>query len=246
MIALIDGDVLKYQCGFASDANAKKLGAPYEDLSFCLQGVRKTIDSILAVTEADEHWIVMSHPVNHRKLIYPEYKANRDPLHKPYWFIQIHDYLFSHHPSVESAEGDEADDALGIMQCTPGAFLKDDDEETIICSIDKDLDGVPGWHYNFSKNRKAAGPYFVTEEEANRFFYKQILTGDSADNIPGLFRKMGQKATSKYTSPLDKMDDPLDMFNYCVECYKGDVEWVKWLGNLLWIKREETGTWLPL
>ena len=238
MIALIDGDVLKYACGFASDANAKKLGAPYEDLSFCLQGVRKTIDSILAVTEADSYFIYVSHPVNYRKSIYPEYKANRDPLHKPYWFTQIHDYLFTHHSTLESDEGDEADDALGIQQCHLGG-------DGIICSIDKDLDGVPGWHYNFSKNRKANGPYFVTEQEANRFFYKQILTGDSADNIPGLYKTIGMKATSKFTAPLDTMDDPLDMFNYCVECYKGDVEWVKWLGNLLWIKREETGVWLP-
>lgn len=237
MIALIDGDVLKYSCGFASDAQAKKLGEDYEELRFCLNGVNKTIDSILSTTGATEYVPFVSHPVNSRKALYPEYKANRDPLHKPYWFSQIHEFLFSRHGARLSEEGDEADDAMGITQCL-------NIEETIICTIDKDLDCVPGWHYNFSKNRKESGVYYVEEEQANRFFYKQILKGDSADNIPGLFRKMGQKATQKWLAPIDEMTSTTEMYEYVVECY-GDEDWVKWVGTLLWIKRTEDGLWLP-
>lgn len=242
MIALIDGDVLKYQCGFASDAQAKKLGLPHEDLSFCLHGVSETIKSIVKVVGADDYVVFVSGPLSYRKDSFPDYKANRDPTHKPHWYKEIDEYLFKRHNAVYSEEGDEADDAMGIAQCIPFSAKPDD---TIICTIDKDLDCIPGWHYNFSKTRKENGVYFIEEEEANRFFYKQILTGDSTDNIPGMWKKLGKKATSKYTAPLDKMDDPADMFAHVVSCYDGDVEWVKWVGNLVWIKRTDDGLWLP-
>lgn len=239
MLVLVDGDVLKYACGFASDANAKAAGKAHEDLSFCLHGVSEKIKSIIHATEADDYAVFVSHPINHRVATFPDYKANRDPTHKPFWFKEIHEYLFTHHDAMFSEEGDEADDALGIAQCS-GHF-----GETIIASIDKDLDGIPGWHYNFSKNRKADGCYPVSELEANRFFYKQLLSGDSTDNIPGMFRKLGKKATSKYTSPIDKLTATKDMYEHVVSCYEGDAEFVKMIGSLLWIKREPSGLWLP-
>lgn len=238
MLALIDGDVLKYACGFASDANAKAMGVEHEDLSYCLNTVSTTIRNIVNVSESDDYVVVVSHPVNRRVEAYPAYKANRDPSHKPYWFKEIGDYLFEKHSACMSFEGDEADDMLGIMQCTSG-------QETIICSIDKDLDGVPGWHYNFSKNRKKDGTYFVSETQANQFFYKQILTGDSTDNIPGMFKKLGVKASKRYTAPLDSLTACSDMYNHVVDCYRGDEEFVKWVGDLLWIKRDEGGLWVP-
>lgn len=215
------------------------MGKTHEELNFCLHGVSATIDSILNVTGADDYAIFVSHPINRRLADYPDYKANRDPTHKPYWFKEIHTYLFEKHYAMLSEEGDEADDALGMAQCAS------EHGETIICSIDKDLDGIPGLHYNFSKNRKKDGVYDVSELEANRFFYKQLLTGDSTDNIPGMFRKMGKKATSKYTAPLDKLTATKDMYHHVVECYEGDVEFVKMIGSLLWIKRDETGLWVP-
>lgn len=239
MLALIDGDVLKYQCGFASDAQAKQRGVPHEDLSYCLHGVSETIKSIVNVSKADDYAIFVSHPVNRRTTIFPDYKANRDPTHKPHWFAEIHDYLFKRHNAVFSEEGDEADDALGIAQCS-GLY-----GETVICSIDKDLDCIPGLHYNFSKTRKENGVYYVDEEDANRFFYKQILTGDSTDNIPGMFRKLGKKATSKYTTPLDRLTSTSEMYAHVVDCYEGDEEWVKFVGDLVFIKRDDEGVWLP-
>lgn len=237
MIALIDGDCLVYSCGFASDAAAKKEGLEHEDLSYCLNGVKKTINSIVDIVGANDYVVFVSGSLSYRKDTYADYKANRDPSHKPYWYEEIRNYLFEKHDAQWSAPGDEADDALGITQCAS--------KNTIICSLDKDLDCIPGWHYNFSKTRKENGVYFIEEEEANRFFYKQILTGDSTDNIPGMYKKLGKKATSKYTGPLDRMETPAEMFEHVVRCYDGDVEWVKWVGNLVWIKRSSDGVWLP-
>lgn len=236
-LALLDGDVLVYQCGFASDAQAKQRGEAYEDLSFTLHGVNKTIKAICEVTGVDDYLPILSGPTNHRETIYPDYKANRDPTHKPHWYNEIKEHLLKRHHAIFSEEGDEADDAMGIIQCR--------EEDTIICSIDKDLDCIPGYHYNFSKTRRDNGVYYVEEVEADRFFYKQVLTGDSTDNIPGMFKKLGKRATSKYTDPLSRLTRTYDMYRHVVDCYEGDEEWVKLIGNLVWIKRTDDGVWLP-
>jgi 5'-3' exonuclease len=67
----------------------------------------------------------------------------------------------------------------------------------IIVSIDKDFMQVPGWHYNFVKKVKKQ----VTPEEGLRFFYKQILMGDSADNIKGIHR-VGEVTATKMLAEL--------------------------------------------
>lgn len=54
--------------------------------------------------------------------------------------------------------------------------------DTVIVTLDKDLDQVAGWHYNFVTKKR----YWVTPEEGKYFFYQQVLTGDRIDNIPGL------------------------------------------------------------
>lgn len=89
MISLIDGDVLVYSCGFASDAAAKKSGNTHEDLSYCLHGVSETIKSINKVVGAKDYVVFVSSPLSFRKDAFPAYKANRDPTHKPYWYEEI-------------------------------------------------------------------------------------------------------------------------------------------------------------
>ena len=105
------------------------------------------------------------------------YKANR-PDNKPYWYQQIRNYL-TEHWDAQVVEGREADDECSI-EC------KKDPEHTVIATIDKDLDQVPGWHYNYGREEKCW--YKVEPDEAEVFFYKQVLMGDSTDNIPGCYK----------------------------------------------------------
>lgn len=76
--------------------------------------------------------------------------------------------------SAFSEENLEADDLLGISMSQ--------EERGVICSIDKDLNNIPGLHYNFSTKEK----YFVTEAGALVNFYRQCLTGDTTDTVPGV------------------------------------------------------------
>lgn len=243
-LALIDGDVLLYQNGFASDAAAKKeyekengtlegfdIQIHHEPLEYCLHMVNKTIDGILEITESDEKLIYISHLVNYREQFYPPYKINRDINHKPYWYNEIKEFLLDRHGALFSEQGDEADDALGLHQCRSK-------EETIICSIDKDLDMIPGLHYNFSKTRKANGVYEMQDPEALRCFYRQMITGDDSDNIPGLYKVMGRKATAKVLAGLDYETTEEGMLGYVSSLFYNDMKHIAMVGKLLWIKRE--------
>ena len=49
-------------------------------------------------------------------------------------------------------------------------------------SEDKDLNNTPGWHYTPRKREK----YWVSETQATRHFWYQMLMGDATDNIKGV------------------------------------------------------------
>ena len=234
-LALIDGDVVCYNAGFASDAAAREKGIEHEPLSHCLHIVRQRLDAITEAAGATDRLIYLSHPINYREEIFPDYKANRDVTHKPFWHTEIRDYLIERQGAAFSEQGDEADDALGIHQM--GALAAD--EETIICTIDKDLDMIPGLHYNFSKTRRDNGVYDLSDPDCLRLFYTQMLTGDSADNIPGMFKKLGVKASARWLVPIEDMTRAKEMYEYVMEVYNGDEGFVHRNGKLLWIKRDE-------
>lgn len=119
------------------------------------------------------------------------YKGNRKS-EKPYHFDNVRAYMLGAY-NVEVANGIEADDLMSIHQ------TRSDVGTTIICSRDKDLRITPGWHYGWECGRQPEfGPELVDElgwltlnsnklkGVGKKFFYSQMLTGDTVDNIPGL------------------------------------------------------------
>src|SRR5690606_23836840 len=126
-----------------------------------------------------------------------EYKGNRDKTHKPKYAAQIRDYLVNVH-GAELVVGQESDDAIGIAQMQAPAG------STIIVSTDKDMDMIPGYHYNWVKGEE----YFVEQEDADKFLFWQMLVGDPTDNIPGIRRVGTKRATAMLADlPLDKCMD---------------------------------------
>ena len=87
----------------------------------------------------------------------------------------------------------EADDLIGMMTSSGKA---------IGVTVDKDLRSVPGWHWNPDKESE---PVFIEEEEADRFFYEQWMTGDTTDNIFGLW-KVGPAKAKRLLEETDKAD----------------------------------------
>lgn len=161
------------------------------------------------------------------------YKGNRKDVPKPKYLQAVREYLV-YAWGAEIVEGREADDALGCMQYAAK------DKSTCIVTVDKDLDGVPGWRLN-----PVTGVHrYVTLTEANQFFYTQLLTGDRVDNILGL-KNIGPKKAAKL---LEGLTEEKALYNACRAAYTGvhGFDGDKYLeenANLLWIQRKEGELW---
>lgn len=167
MLALVDSDIMLYRIGFTTEN---------EEESIARARFNEMAESILEETNANSYqfWLSDSTRNNFRTKFYPEYKANRKDFVKPKHYDFLKDLAISEWDARVSV-GQEADDALGIEQTSRASG------ETVICSIDKDLHQITGNHWNFVKKEGK----FVTEDEGRRFFYTQLLKGDTSDNIQG-------------------------------------------------------------
>jgi len=164
-------------------------------------------------------------------------KTATDPI-RPVHGDAVVEYLLANY-DTRITFGMEADDALGIYQC---ANL----EDCIMIKEDKDLDMIPGWKFNPYKEDSKT--YKVEELEGLKFFYTQLLTGDTTDNILGL-PGVGPSTASKI---LDGCENEIDMcfavFNAYQLHYSADEEALGRMienGQLLWIMRERGRVWLP-
>ena len=158
------------------------------------------------------------------------YKGNRKDTPKPSNLPAARAHLRDKWGASVS-QGEEADDLVGI------AATKGDPETTVVCTIDKDMLQIPGWNYNFVKNVWTK----ISEDEGNLFFYTQILTGDSADNIKGIFR-VGPVKAGKI---LEGLTTEQELYKACVDAYEGDIERVLENARLLWLRRYEGELWEP-
>ena len=276
LTALIDGDVPVYSCGFAvehriysvqkldpqssKDFDNKKEAKAYfdeigadeivvttdiEPVENAIQNINTLINSIMEETGATEYRLFLTGEGNFREELVDNYKANRDPLHKPYWYKEIKDYMIKR-LGAEIIDGQEADDAMSIIQYED--FCPFDPPSTVICTIDKDLDMVPGLHYKWNKEKPEEKMFFVNPMEGLHFFYKQILTGDTTDNIDGLYKLTKKKAMKKILEPIDSMDYEGDMWEYVVKIFNDEgvpTETVITNARLLWMRSTPNEMWLP-
>jgi len=177
VIVLIDADTLCY----ASAAMAEQ-----DPPNFACHNAENGLESLLERLNNPEYKLYVTGEGNFRHKVYPEYKANRLKVPRPQHLQIVKDFLIRKFSAIE-AEGCEADDLLGVEQTAN----MDAGVESMISSIDKDLDQIPGWHYSPELKRKGivvkeARKYFVTPFDGLRFFYYQMLVGDPTDNIKGV------------------------------------------------------------
>lgn len=163
-----------------------------EPLEFVLANVKRTLLSI-------EHALRVEHKLSFHKLDlfltgsgnYREeyakvkiYKGNRLDAARPVHYEAIREYLVRRWDAT-IVHGIEADDIVA----THAACLNYDPEKVCIVSCDKDLTTVPGRLYNFRRREMKV----LSPADARLNFYRQLLTGDPTDNVPGCFRS-GKKA----------------------------------------------------
>lgn len=226
MHALIDADILVYRIGFTTQELSEGIASAR---------LRESIEGILFAVDANDVdlFITSQDKSNFRYSIDANYKANRKDFVRPIHYDFLRDTLLNDWNATE-VFGMEADDALGIHQ----------DESTIICSIDKDLDQIPGWHFNFVKGLK----YEVSEEEGIRNFYTQLLMGDRTDNVQGI-DGIGPKKAAKILTGTSGTPEYV-LYNRVAREYeiahgtKGQDLLVR-NANLLFIRRKGRNQWEP-
>lgn len=232
--ALVDADVLRYRCGFAVEYtlyHVEGLPEPLrgkKELNAYLEGhegvkvdytEEKVIEPSENAIQIVKNYLAqierrcgcgltlfISGRNNFRDEVatIKPYKGNR-PDRKPAAYDDITDWLREQGAIV--SDGVEADDLLSINQT----------EDTVICSVDKDLLQVPGHHYDFVKDE------FCEIDEIQGWYNLcvQILAGDPTDNIQGI-PKIGVKKAEKILDGLETQEDMLAAVKAAYELHYGD------------------------
>ena len=169
MITFIDADSLMFKVAHRSK-NKYDLRTQWKNTLKDISDVTWATQTIVGVKGAHK---------NFRYDILPDYKGNRPALASDMKekLNYLHEFAVKQ-GAITALEGWETDDE--VAQWVQDAYAEGDDY--VIAHIDKDLDLLPGKHYNYNKDTH----YEVDLDECLYNFYHQLLTGDRSDNIPGI------------------------------------------------------------
>lgn len=222
MLALIDLDLV---C-FRSAASAEN-----DNLGIAIYRAKELLNRILDKVETHNYRAFLTGDTNFRKDILPTYKANRTAP-KPRHLKDLRTYAITEMSAELAPEGLEADDSLAIHQT----------DDTIICTLDKDLLQVPGKHFSWSisgKNWERPDTFFQQDELGGaRLFFEQCLKGDVSDNVKGI-KGIGEKKSKQM---LSNMETEQDMFELVQDMYSDDDRFIR-NASCLWIRRTEDDIW---
>lgn len=240
MKPLIDADVLRYEIGSICEGDEGPLHFDH---------VARTIDNkiqeiCLAVQGTEPPTLYLTGEGNFREAIAvtKPYKGTRKD-EKPFHFNNITSYMKAHYDTIV-VDGMEADDAMSIRQMQEG--------DTVICTRDKDLRMVPGWHYGWEcgkqreyRLREVRDPGWLTLDRTKKppkltgngilFFYSQLLTGDAVDNIPGC---PGVGAVAAFKALEACTEHPYDVVRNIYHKKGMTDEYLMEQAYLLWMVRE--------
>lgn len=281
MKALIDADILRYEIGFSSEFKNEEGEDVLLNFDRCIELFEDKLSLILDEVQADDYVLYLTadkyivpivnklrkfrgeEPIellpNFREniAVTKPYKGTRKKS-KPQHFNNLTAYIIGNHPHY-IANGIEADDAMAIEQYSTIlsneglAFADGFNPDTIICSRDKDLRMIPGWHYSWECGKQASiGPVEVEglgwlEERPDGkvigygdiFFYYQMLIGDAVDNIGGV-KGVGPKKALSVLSEARTGREAYEIVKWEYERVYGE-DWLNMLqenANLLWMVRE--------
>lgn len=194
-VALVDADFMVYQIGFA-------------DKDATLQMQKNSVtewltDIVYMKLNCVDYKAYLTGKGNFRDAVAKTqpYKGNRKDVAKPIYYDELRKHL--QRLGAVVCTGYEADDAVCVEAHASDYW---------IVHVDKDLDQIPGWHYNPKKDII----YHVDAFKAEYNFYTQLLTGDRVDNIPGI-RGIGPKKAEKILEGCSTVED---MVSAVKEVYK--------------------------
>ena len=176
---LIDADITIYKVASTNEEPTKfhnGLWVLWADEGKTKRDFDDAITNIVETTGADNYLLCLTSSSNFRKDILPSYKGNRKETRKPMMLPFLREYAMEHHPH-DIREGLEGDDLMGIYATNPN-----NKGEFVIYSADKDMKTIPALLWDDTTSQ----PIKISEEEADRWWLTQTLTGDATDGYKGL------------------------------------------------------------
>lgn len=208
-LALIDADILVYEAAYRCQKGIEwepgewthhaSMPEAQADFAGCIEFILKNTGSERAILALTDH----NREDNFRREVWPDYKKPRDKVgnSRPLLYAALREWIRGEY-DVKQKPGIEADDTIGIL-ATGNINGLPPVNDRVICSVDKDLDTVPGWHFNWRKPER--GVYIVCGFDAFYNHMFQTLVGDSTDNFPGL-PGAGPKGAERILEPMRKLE----------------------------------------
>jgi len=201
---IVDGDTYVYQMALAAEVDVEwtpDLWTTYAHAGQPKALIKEAIQRLSDELEADKVVLALSDANdNFRFDVLPTYKSGRKKRKKPLLYRTLREFITENYETYERPML-EADDIQGIL--STGKVLGQDGEK-VICSIDKDLKGIPGFLYN--ANRPKQGIVSISRQQADYQFLLQTLTGDTTDGYKGC-PGVGEVKAKRI------LDDALNEFN---------------------------------
>jgi len=193
--AYIDTDVLLYKFGFKNETSIEwsdgqwtysgNLPSAITDMDNFIDDIVESLVNWSDVPDAqvDVQMCFSSKAGSFRQMVYDGYKKSRKGKRKPVLMDPLKQWVYDNWEVIEEPWL-EGDDILGVW----GGSYDQDSRMTagpvkVMCSIDKDMLTVPGYHYNWDKSD--LGVVWVGRDTASKNFYLQTLSGDTVDDYPG-------------------------------------------------------------
>lgn len=175
---LIDADITVYQVAAKNEEPTKfdnGLWVLWSDETKTIKDFDEAIENIVEKTKADEYLLCLTSKNNFRKDILPSYKGNRKDTRKPMLLPFLRQHVIENY-LYDLRDGLEGDDLMGIHATNPDAK-----GEQVIYSADKDMKTIPAKLWDVNTDIL----FEVNEDEANRNWLTQTLTGDPVDGYKG-------------------------------------------------------------
>lgn len=212
---LIDADTILYLATYSKDS-IKTIENVFKDCDVI-------IEDILKATNATHYAGYLTDGSFRYKIAKSKpYKGNRAGIPKPKYFNLATAYLKDKYQFI-TLKDYEADD-LCIMAFNTLKQYKD--YNVVIASPDKDLRQIAGKFYDYKKKETEE----INSESAYKNLWKQVLTGDSGDNItgiPGIGDKKAEDILEKNFFTQDYSTSVLEAYRTYYGEYEGILKFTE-------------------
>lgn len=216
-IVLIDADIDLYQIAQKNEVEVQwdeDTITMTTDIANAKHVFDETIKGIVKKLDADDYILCMTGDNNFRRTHFPTYKANRKDR-KPMGYKLLKQHAIENHPH-KIYDTLEADDVMGILATKKAPA----GTEYVIHSADKDMKTIPAKVWD-EKQKKIVN---ISQLEADRFLYTQLLTGDAVDGYkgcPSVGKVKAQQALAPCSTELEMRNAVLKLY---LKAYKAEGE----------------------